>query len=146
MAGFSIYSLKGNPDAEKNGVWVFPYGPEDEDFPGFKLAKPGGANKTYDKELTAQLRPYQKLITAQKDNPDEKTLELVSKAQRTAFIKACVKDWKNVPYSENPLPFSVDECEKLFDAVPRLFDDLVSEAQSTALFSPEDVEEEAKNS
>ena len=145
MAGFSIYSLKGNPDAEKTGVWVYPYGPKEDDFPGFKLAKPGGANKTYDKELTAQLRPYQKLITAQKDNPDEKTLEIVQKAQQRAFIKACVKDWSNVPDAENPIPFSVDECVKLFEAVPKLYDDLLSEANSTALFSPEDVEDEAKN-
>lgn len=146
MTGFNIYSLKGNPEAEREGRWVWPYGPKEDGFPGFKIAKAGGGNTTYDKLLTAELRPYQKLITAQKDNPEEKTLEIVKDCQRNAFIKACVKDWKQVTGDDGvEIPFSVDEALRLLKAVPRLYEDLIQEAQSTALYTAEDLDEEAGN-
>jgi hypothetical protein len=143
---FNIYSLKGNPDAEKSGRWVYPYGPKEDGFPGFKLARAGGSNSTYEKALTAELRPYQKLIVAQKDNPDEKTLELVKTCQRKAFAKACVKDWTNVKDAdEQDIVFSAAEAEKMLTDIPQLYDDLLSEAQSSALFTAEDLDEESGN-
>lgn len=147
---FNLYkTLSSDESLEREGVWIYPYGPKEEGFPGFKVARAGGANTEYDKMLTKGLRPYQRLLSAAVKNPegmDTKTVELVKRATQKAFVATCMLDWSDLKdKNEKAVAFSKEAADTLFNDLPAVYQDLMDAAQNIATFQREENKVEAGN-
>ena len=133
------------PTLETDGVWIA-YSP-DEDAAAFKLARAGGENRKYEQLIAKRLMPFRRLLEAQKDDPDPKTLTHVDDIMLGVWIETCLKDWKNVKDKETgeDLPFNKDNALKLFKWVPELGRDLREKSKEITTFRRKEAEEVAKN-
>ncbi len=141
--------FKTNAKAEREGVF-FDYGPNEDLVPKdggeaptmrFRLARAGGANLGYVKALERITRPFKKAIqTDNLSNDRAKALD------RQAFIEACLLGWENITLENEVLGFSKENAEKLFTALPELYDDLRSQAGNFALYRDEQREADLGNS
>lgn len=137
-----------NPSAESKGKWIWFGGEEsDPDAFGFLIARAGGANSKYERKLFEESRPVQKLVQIERNKPSETTLKKLREITKKVFIETCLLDWKNIKTSSHPdgIPFSKQAAADLFEQFPELYDELVSQAQSSTTFRETDVEDEAKN-
>lgn len=120
---------------EKEGVWV--------DYGDYKIriARAGGANKAYEICLANKSKPYRKQI--QNGSMDiARQKELV----KEAYIETIVLDWENITERDGtPIPFNKANVKGLFNRVPDLWEDLMTQAQDLALFKLDISEESAKN-
>jgi hypothetical protein len=106
-----------------------------------RIARAGGANSQYQKRMEVVVKPYKRQIQTE-------TIEtkLVEKLVRRVYAETVVLGWENVDDAQgNALPFTVDNCEKLFNDLPDLFLDLQEQAQRSALFRAEIQEADAGN-
>jgi hypothetical protein len=145
---FNLFTdLATSADMEINGVWVEPWGPKDDGYPAFKIARPGGSNIAYDKALTTALMPYQKLISAQnKNNPDEKVIVLVKDATKKAFSTTCIKGWINVKNAKGEiLDWSPEAAHDLCKQLHTVYETLNEEASALTLFREESIADEVGN-
>lgn len=138
----SLFRLfKTNPNLEREGV-LLEYGENSKGKPiGIRIARAGGANVQFQKRLDVLVKPYRRQI--QTETIDSKQIE---KLMRQVYAETVVLGWENVE-DENgdELTFSVDNCVRLFDALPDLFSDIQEQAGKAALFRAELLEAEAKN-
>lgn len=134
----SIYDLFGmDDDMEKKGIWI-DYG----DAGSFLIARAGGSNQKFANILQAKTRPYKFQI----DNEliDQKVGQ---KLMYEAFAEAVVLGWEGVcDRNGQPIPFTKENCVKLFEDLPDLFHDLREQATKLANFRQQSLEEAAKNS
>lgn len=132
----SLYKLfETDPQAEEQGV-ILNYGTS-----RVTVARAGGANKAYRKMLEAEMKPYQKLLSAGVFTNDqaEEVLKLVA-------AKTLVKNWEvlrdgqwvkgidNPEEGEPPLPFTVDNVLLTFNNLDDVYRDIRDNAQSSTLY------------
>ena len=133
----NVYELfETDKSIEENGIEL-DYG----DFQ-IKVARSGGANQKYNKTLEHLSKPHRRSI--QTETIDAKTIQ---KLLSDAHAKAVVIGWVDVKDRDGKkIPFSVENCIKLFDDLPDLFEDVREQAAKTGLFRKAILEESAKNS
>lgn len=120
---------------EKGGIEI--------DYGDFKIyiARAGGANKAYQKSLEVKSRPFRRAIQAETLDP-----ETMTAIMREVYADTVILRWEGVTDRDgNDLPFTKDNCIKLFTDLPDLFEDVMSMAQKSSLFKTEMQEAEAKN-
>lgn len=140
---FDLFS--SNAEREVSGTWVYPAGEYDE-APAFKIARAGGANKKYDNLQRAGLKPFQRLITAQSKSISPELMEKIGEVNKSAFIGACLLDWKNVfDKNGNQVPFSKEAATNFMNQLPALYEELFGYATSIATFQDGDVETDTGN-
>lgn len=144
---FNLFKeLKTDDSLEVEGTWVYPYGPEKEGNPGFKIARMGGANSKYDSVNTAALKDYQHLIRAGLRKMDAHVLRIIREASKKAFIETCMLNWKNVRNADKKeIPFSKTAAEDLFTQLPQVYEDLFERASDLKTFQNAVVSDEAGN-
>lgn len=139
----SLYKqFKTNENVEKTGI-VLEYGDNTKGKPiGIRIARAGGANAQYQKLMEARVKPYRRQI-------QNETIEkaLIDKILRQVYAETIVLGWENVE-DENgkELPFNVENCIKLFEDLPDLFQDIQEQSQRAALFRQAILEADSKNS
>lgn len=131
MSIFNLFDT--DKSLEKNGI-VLDYG----SFT-ITIARAGGANEAYEKRMSALAAPHRRQIQAG-ILPIEKQKEML----RLAYAQTVVKGWDESCAKEAG-EFSTENCIKLFEKYPDLFDDIVEQATSSALFRKDVLEAGAKN-
>jgi len=114
-----------------------------------KVARAGGSNKRYNKIAKDKLQPYQAQLRT--ETMDE---VLADKLFREIFAESVVLGWGStelgsgvLPDAEgNPLEFTTENCIKLFQDLPDLFNDVREQANKISLFKKEEIKEALKNS
>lgn len=135
----SMYdNFKSDPELERNGIVV--------DYGDFRvtLARAGGANKAYQRTLEQMARPYRRAI-----DTGTFTNERANALLREVYARTVVRNWEirevaddgTVTWKEGiegsdgtVLPVSKENILATFDALPDLFQDLMQQAQSGALY------------
>lgn len=138
----SLYKqFKTDGNVEQTGV-VLEYGENDDgSVISIRIARAGGANKAYEKLMEAEVKPYRRMI-------QNETIEnaVVQRILRKVIAKTVVLGWENVQdESGKPIPFTVENCIKLFEDLPDLFKDIQEQSQRAALFRQDILEVDAKN-
>jgi len=137
----SMYNIYGT-DAEKEtkGVRMEVAPNEDGTIPVFIVAAMSKSNTAYSKAMEEKTRPYRSVGIQAMGN------RMAEKVFMETFVGQCLKTWENVQdESGQPLPFSKENATKLFEKLPRLYDDLVARASSVELFREVSREAEAGN-
>lgn len=147
----SLHKLfKSNPQLERDGITI-DLGPN-EDLPAdnegkrphiqFRIARAGGSNQNYNKTMERLTRPYRRAI--QSGHFSNEQAETVF---REAFISTVLLGWNNVTDEKGQvLPFSAENANKLFSAMPDLLNFLREEASNASLFREELRETDLGNS
>lgn len=122
-------------DLENEGVWLWL---DSEQTVGVKVARYGGHNKRWEKELDKVSRNGGRV----RRSPAElRELEL------RAFVRGCVLDWKGITTPDGqPVPFSHDAALNVFRKLPDLTSKVREFASDQAEFKAARLEEESKNS
>lgn len=106
-----------------------------------KIARAGGSNDAYLKRMEAKAKPHRRQI--QHDTIERITLENIVKE---VYAETVVLGWSGVEDRDgNEMPFTKDNCIKLFNDLPDLYADVQEQAQSSALFRMSVRELDAKN-
>jgi hypothetical protein len=106
-----------------------------------RVARAGGSNKRYLERLEQRFKPLRRQV--QNETIERGLMETII---RQVFAETVVLGWENVEDAEGkPLPFTRENCLKLFDDLPDLFADIKESAESIALFRAEVREVDAKN-
>lgn len=126
---------------ERDGI-LLEYGTASNGQPiTIRIARAGGANAQYLKRMEALVKPYRRQIQTETIDP-----KVVDKLVRQVYAETVVLGWENVESRDGqPLPYSRDNCLKLFDDLPDLFLDIQEQAQRAALFRTELREADAGN-
>lgn len=132
----SMYDkFKTDAVIEKDGLWL-DYG----DFM-IRVARSGGANKSFQKAIEKMARPYRRAI-ATESMPAEKADEIMM----AAYANAVVKDWKvrdeddnwthgiEDPEGGDLLAVNPANVLATFKLLPELYADVQEQASSWALF------------
>jgi hypothetical protein len=130
-----------DPEIEKTGVWI-EYGENSAGQPiRFLIARSGGGNTEYLKQLETKAKPYRRQI--QTETVERKTLEKIG---LQVFCATCVKGWENVEDRDgNPLPFTQENVVKLLTDLKDLFGDLQEQSNKSALYRQMVLEADAGN-
>lgn len=134
MAGL-FGTFKTDSSLETDGVEVpFPGSANaDGSVPTFIVARMSKSNKAYHNELERLFKPHQRqqqLGTL----PLAKSEEIVTKA----FIKGCIKGWRNVQTPDGvEIPYSPEKAADLFAQLPELLSDLQEHASTLANYKAE---------
>lgn len=142
-AGNPLFNLKKDSSLEIDGAW-FDFMPTiDKDgkdaFVRFKLRRNGGANTQFLKEIEKTSKPYRHSGNKM-DAPTQ--LKIVEKV----FCNHILVDWENVQNAEGDfIEFSTENAQWLFDELPDVYQALLLEVNSGAMFSLEQCEADAKN-
>lgn len=132
--------FKTDSNVEKKGITIR-YGNDGDKPIEFVIARAGGANTAYNKVLEAKLKPYRRQI--QNETMDTDTMVALI---RDVYATTVVIGWNNVRDADgNELPFTRENCIKLFTDLPELFEDIQTQANRAALFREEVLEIESKN-
>lgn len=127
--------FKTNPELECSGIELN-YG----DF-RITIARAGGANKKFAKAIEKKSRPFKRAI--QSDSFDNERAQALLKE---VYAETVVLGWDGVTDEKGePLPFNRENCLKLFNDLPDLFQDIMEQAQKSALFREEIRENDAGN-
>lgn len=113
------------------------------DYGKFKIriARAGGSNKAYMRQIEKKSRPFRRAI--QQEMLEN---EVAMKLMREIYAETVVIGWEGITDAEGKtLPFSKENCLKLFDELPDLFADVMDQSNKLALFREDIREEEAKN-
>lgn len=138
----SLYKqFKTDNTLERNGI-VLEYGNNADGNPiSIRIARAGGANSQYTRLMEARVKPYRRQI---QNETIEKTM--VEKILREVYAETIVLSWENVTdETGEELPFTVQNCIKLFEDLPDLFQDIQDQSQRAALFREEVLETDSKN-
>jgi hypothetical protein len=100
-----------------------------------RILRAGGSNKKYERIGSAILKPYQRQISRGTIDSDVTRTLL-----RELYAKAVVVDWIGVKdIKGNDVPCTSENVEGLFEAVPDLFDEVMTDATTIATFADEEV-------
>lgn len=130
-------SFKTDEKMEREGVWL------DLGSAGkFKLARAGGANREYEKKLSAASKPHRRAIETGTIDP-KVSISLLA----DVFADTVVLGWEGVTGEDGkPLSFTVENCRKLLNDLPELFVELQQASAKAANFRREALEIAAGNS
>lgn len=124
-----------DPVVEAEGITV-DYGKEK-----FRIARAGGANKKFLREIQRTNRKYRKQL-----EHDLMEDELAERIMREVYAKTVVLGWEGVTDKDgSPLEFSIENCITLFEALPELYADIRDMATKAELFRAHVQESEAGN-
>ena len=128
-------------NVERDGV-VLSYGKNSKNKNiEIRIARAGGANIRYTKLLEAAIKPYRRQL--QNETMDNGVAEDLT---MRVYAQSVVLGWNGVEDAEGEeMPFSVDNCVKLFKDLPDLWADIQSQATRAALFRQDILEADAKN-
>lgn len=137
-------TFKADATLEKSGI-LLQYGTAQRDGKEvpvtIRIARAGGANTMFDKVLEAKTKPYKRMI--QTDSLDKKVSERI---MREVYAQTVVLDWENVQDEDGEfLEFTHENVIAMFEALPDLFTDVVTQANKQALFRADIIEADAKN-
>lgn len=108
----------------------------------FKIARAGGSNVRFEKAVAQKMRKFE--LQRKHDNLDPEQMRTVF---REVLAETVVLGWKGVTDREgNELPFTRENCIKLFTDLPDLLDEVLEQSRKSTLFKQELLEDEAKNS
>lgn len=138
----SLYKqFKTDQSLEQEGI-VLNYGQNSKgENIDIKIARAGGHNTKFAKVAEQVLKPYRRQIA-------NETAERVvmENAMRTIYARSVVIGWSGVEDEDGkPMPFTEENCIKLFTDLPDLFSDLREQAEKQTLFRREALETESKN-
>lgn len=133
----SMYEqFKTDAGLESQGIWV-DYG----DF-RVRLARSGGGNKKFEKTMAALTAPYKRAIAT-----ETLSEEISQKILMQGFVEAVVLDWQvkdeeaesgwkqGIEAEDGSImPFTQENVEKTFKALPDLYADLRAQAGKSTLF------------
>lgn len=106
-----------------------------------KIARAGGANTAYHKAINRKMKPYSRQYQA-----GVMDLEVQSRIVKEAFAETVVIGWEHVQERDGTeIPFSRENCIKLFERLPELFVDIQEQATKSTLFRNEVLEGDSKN-
>lgn len=133
----SIYdTFKTDDNMETRGI-LLDYG----DAGKIKIARAGGSNVRFQKALEAKTRPLRRQIDTETLSPEAGERVLVE-----VFASTVVIGWEDIKDSDGKdIPFSYENCVKLFTDLPDLFIDVREQAMKAANFRTAEIEEDAKN-
>lgn len=143
--------FKTDKEVEQSGL-LLQYGETADGKPvTIRIARAGGANVQFQKRLEALTRPYRRQLQTETLSP-----KLAESLVRRAYAETVVLGWENVEFpvldangeptdKTEALPFTVDNCLRLFTDLPDLFTDLQEQAQKAALFRVDALEADAGN-
>jgi len=133
----SLYKqFKTDESFETRGV-TLDYG----DGVRIRIARAGGANKKY-------LRATEKLSRQYRNQIRMGTFsgETANKVMQEVFVETVILGWDGVADAAgNPLPFTKENCLKLFRDLPALWEDIQEQATSVAIFREAELEDAAGN-
>lgn len=148
----SLYKqFKTDNTLEKDGI-LLEYGENSKGKPiCIRVARAGGSNNAYAKRMEARVKPYRRQI-------QNETMEsaLVERIVKEVYAETVVLGWENVEFPVldaqgnqtdklEELPYTTENCIRLFDDLPDLFRDIQEQSQRAALFRAEVREADAKN-
>lgn len=113
------------------------------DYPGFSITinRAGGANKNFKKVVERLMKPYQQ--RAARGMLENETAERVL---LEAYAEAVVIGWSgNIGSGGKKTAYSVENCIKVFEELPDLYEAIKIEANNISLFREEIEEIEEKN-
>ncbi len=121
---------------------------EDGTVPTFYVSRMNDSNPQYAAKLAAVTKPFKRQIDAG-TLPQEKAKELT----KDVFTSTVLKGWENIPMSDvtgvgsdtGYASFSKATALQLFENLPDLYSELVTEASGIARFLADELEAEAKN-
>lgn len=128
--------FKTDEKVEKDGI-ILQYGDAE-----FRVARAGASNTKFQKLLERKLKPYRRQL--QMEMAEEKVIRGL---MMEVYAETIVLDFKNVVDEDGktPIPYSKENCLKLFQRLPDLFDDIREQSMKAALFRADIREDEAKN-
>ena len=136
-----------DPKMEKDGIVI------DYDLSQFRIARAGGANKSFIKAVEARTRPYRRAI-----KNDMFPLDRLEDLMIEVFVDTILLGWGSKEFGAGkigirgpdrvivPLEYSKVNALSYFRDRRDLFKDLFDQAESAGNFRLEEVEEEAKKS
>lgn len=127
----NLHDLYGtDASKETGGEWVDIGGAK------FKIARAGGNNTRYLKDVQKRLKPYRTLIASDNMPPDQ-----VLRLMRESYVETIVTDWASVDGSDGqPIPYSKEAALKIFEELPNLFNEIMNVAGSFAHFQAKTAE------
>jgi len=140
----SAYSLfKTSSDLEKKGVKL-----EYTEDMYFIIARAGGENKEYSRVLESLLRPYESQVRS-----GIMPNELAEKLFKEVYARSIVKNWGSKKYGEGKIEgengkefsFSVENCIKLFNDLPLLFQEIKDFSENFKNYKYFELEKDLKN-
>lgn len=138
----SLYTaFATDPALEIDGVPVN-YGKNSKGQPTIiTVARAGGRNSAHQKRANVIYKPVRRQL--QNENIDE---DVLMELTRKLYAETVVKGWSGVEDKEGQeLPFSVENCIKLFEDLPDIFLDIKKLADEMQIFRVAAVEDDAKN-
>ena len=144
-------SLRANYDTdsklELDGVWETMCYNDDETPIEFLIARRGGANKDFDKELELQTRPHRAAIDAGK-----MPAKLQTEISKRVFVKTVLRDWRGVQQNEfdesgstELVPYSPEKALELFSLMDDIYTDAAVKSVNRERFMRQKREDVAKN-
>lgn len=132
----STYKMFKTDQALESGGVTINYG----DF-SITIARAGGSNKAYQRALEKKTRPFRRAIQSDTFTNDQAMAVL-----REVYVETVILGWDGVTdENDNPIPFTKENCLKLFTDLPDLFSDLMQQASNITLFREDVREEDSKN-
>ncbi len=148
----SLYKqFKTDGSVEKDGV-VLEYGISSKGKTiSIRIARAGGANIRFAKLMEAKVKPHRRSI--QNETMDTFLAEQIAKQ---VYAETVVLGWENVEFPVldkdgnntdvmEELPYTVENCVRLFTDLPDLYMDIQEQAGRAALFRADIREVDAKN-
>jgi len=121
---------------EKEGI-IIEYAPGVE----LRVARAGGSNKRFTKEMARLCKPYRRAIQTETINEEILTMIFQKAYARTVILgwKGFTKDiiTKNDDDADIELPFNEENCMAVLAAQQNLFQDIVKTADNISLFRAE---------
>lgn len=106
-----------------------------------KIARAGGSNTRFSNAMMKHCKPHRKAIQSGTIN-DKVWRRLLAQI----YAESVVLGWDGmVDAKGKDLPFTVENCVKLFIDLPDFFDQIISEAENFRLFKEEEDEDLAGN-
>lgn len=106
-----------------------------------RIARAGGSNVAFDKELEKRTRHMRRQLAAGSVSVTE-----VQRVSREVYASVVLLGWENVTDADGkPLEFNYDNALKLLTELPDLMADIQEQAGKAQLFRGLQAEEDAKN-
>ena len=138
----SLYTqFETNTVVEKEGI-VLEYGLNSKQKTmGIRIARAGGSNSAYSKQLEAKIKPYRRQI--QNETMDNDVAEKITKE---VYFNTVVLGWENIEDRAGvAMEFNKANFMQLMTDLPDLWSDIQTQASRAALFRAEILEADAKN-
>lgn len=138
----SLYKqFKTDPNYESQGI-TLEYGNTPNGKPiRIKIARAGGSNSKFLKVLEIKSKPYRRQLQNETIDP-----KIADNILMEVFAETVVLGWENVEEENGtPMPFTKENCLRLFRDLPDLFADIREQASRAALFKAEIKELSTKN-